>query len=163
MDEIDNMFYSSFEKTFLVSAYLNNDLDTYNELVKKYPEYENIDMFIDISKEAFEHFKNSKYCSFILKDSFFSLIDCTFKGYDELFITSENYDIYMYPLLSYDRSCMLYINVPKDFDEDPDKYKDDFIRYTIEAVAENYVIVLDEDAKGLSGQTLPNPDYVGND
>ena len=69
----------------------------------------------------------------------------------------------MYPLLSYDRSCMLYINVPEDFDKDPDKYKDDFIRYTIEAVAENYVIVLDEDAKGLSGQTLPNPDYVGDD
>ena len=52
-------------------------------------------MFINISKEAFEHFKNSKYCTFILKDSFFSLIDCTFKGYDELFITSENYDIYI--------------------------------------------------------------------
>ena len=75
MDEIDNMFYSSFEKTFLVSAYLNNDLDTYNALVKKYPEYENIDMFINISKEAFEHFKNSKYCTFILKDSFFFFLD----------------------------------------------------------------------------------------
>ena len=84
------------EKMLLISAYLNNDLDTYSKLVKQYHEYEHIDLFINIANHAFEHFKNSKYCSFILDDSFFSLIDCTFKGYDELYITSKdnNYTYY---------------------------------------------------------------------
>ena len=151
------------EKIILISAYLNNDLDTYSKLVKQYPEYEHIDLFIKIANQAFEHFKDSKYCSFMLDDSFFSLIDCTFKGYDELYITSKDDNIYMYPLISYDRSCMLYINVPEDFDEDPDKYKDEFIEDAIKAISENYVTTLDEDAKGLSGQTLPNPEYIGED
>ena len=152
-----------FEKTLLISAYLNNDLDTYSKLVKQYPEYEHIDLFIKIANHAFEHFKDSKYCSFMLDDSFFSLIDCTFKGYDELYITSKDNNIYMYPMITYDRSCVLYINVPKDFDEDPDKYKDEFIEDAIKAISENYVTTLDEDAKGLSGQTLPNPEYIGED
>lgn len=146
------------EKTLLISAYLSNDLNTYSKLVKRYTEYEHIDLFINIANHAFEHFKNSKYCSFILDDSFFSLIDCTFKGYDELYITSKDENIYMY-----DRSCVLYINVPKDFDEDPYKYKDEFIEYAIMAISENYVTTLDEDAKGLSGQTLSNPEYIGED
>lgn len=148
-------------KLLLISAYLNNDLDTYSKLVKQYPEYEHIDLFIKIANHAFEHFKDSKYCSFMLDDSFFSLIDCTFKGYDELYITSRDNNIYMYPMISYDRSCMLYINVPEDFDEDPDKYKDEFIEDAIKAILENYMTTLDEDAKGLSGQTLPNPEYIG--
>lgn len=151
------------EKIILISAYLNNDLDTYSKLVKKYPEYEHIDLFIKIANHAFEHFKSSKYCSFMLEDSFFSLIDCTFKGYDELYITSKDDNIHMYPMINYDRSCVLYINVPKDFDEDPDKYKDEFIEDAIKTIAENYVITLDEDSKGLSGQILPNPEYIGED
>lgn len=69
----------------------------------------------------------------------------------------------MFPLLNYDRSCMLYIEVPEDFDEDPNKYKDDFILQAIKATAENYLITLDEDAKGLSGQILPNPNYIKED
>ena len=150
-------------KMLLISAYLNNDLDTYSKLVKQYPEYEHIDLFINIANHAFEHFKDSKYCSFMLDDSFFSLIDCTFKGYDELYITSKDNNIYMYPMINYDRSCVLYINVPEDFDEDPDKYKDEFIEDAIKAISENYVTTLDEDAKGLSGQTLPNPEYIGED
>lgn len=151
------------EKTQLVFAYLNNDLDTYSKLVKQYPEYEHIDLFIKIAEHAFQHFKSHKYCSFTLDDSFFSLIDCTFKGYDELYITSKDDNIYMYPMINYDRSCMLYINVPEDFDEDPDKYKDEFIEFAIIAIAENYVSTLDEDAKGLSGKILPNPEYIGED
>ena len=150
-------------KMLLISAYLNNDLYTYSKLVKQYPEYEHIDLFIKIANHAFEHFKYSKYCSFMLDDSFFSLIDCTFKGYDELYITSKDNNIYMYPMINYDRSCVLYINVPEDFDEDPDKYKDEFIEDAIKAISENYVATLDEDAKGLSGQTLPNPEYIGED
>ena len=150
-------------KMLLISAYLNNDLDTYSKLVKQYPEYEHIDLFIKIANHAFEHFKYSKYCSFMLDDSFFSLIDCTFKGYDELYVTSKDNNIYMYPMIMYDRSCVLYINVPEDFDEDPDKYKDEFIEDAIKAISENYVTTLDEDTKGLSGQTLPNPEYIGED
>ena len=150
-------------KMLLISAYLNNDLDTYSKLVKQYPEYEHIDLFIKIANHAFEHFKDSKYCSFMLDNSFFSLIDCTFKGYDELYVTSKDNNIYMYPMINYDRSCVLYINVPEDFDEDPDKYKDEFIEDAIKAISENYVATLDEDAKGLSGQTLPNPEYIGED
>lgn len=151
------------EKIILISAYLNNDLNTYSKLVKQYPEYEHIDLFIKIADKVFEHFKDSKYCSFVLEDSFFSLIDCTFKGYDELYITSKDNNIYMYPMISYDRSCVLYINVPEDFDEDPYKYKDEFIEDAIMAISENYVTTLDEDTKGLSGQTLPNPEYIVED
>ena len=66
-------------------------------------------------------------------------------------------------MIMYDRSCVLYINVPKDFDEDPYKYKDEFIEYAIIAISENYVTTLDEDAKRLSGQTLSNPEYIGED
>lgn len=44
-------------KMLLISAYLNNDLDTYLKLVKQHPEYENIDLFIKIAHHAFEHFK----------------------------------------------------------------------------------------------------------
>lgn len=151
------------EKVLLISAYLNNDLDTYSKLVKQYPEYEHIDLFIKIANHAFEHFKDAKYCSFILDDSFFSLIDCIFKGYDELYVTSKDENIYMYPLISYDRSCILYINVPEDFDENPYKYKDEFIEYAIKAISENYVTTLDEDTKGLSGKTLSNPEYIPED
>lgn len=151
------------EKILLISAYLNNDLDTYSNLVKQYPEYEHIDLFIKIANHAFEHFKDSKCCSFVLDDSFFSLIDCTFEGYDELYITSKDPNIYMYPMISYDRSCILYINVPEDFDETPDKYKDEFIEDAIKVISENYVTTLDEDTKGLSRQTLPNPEYIGED
>ena len=159
-----NNFIETIEKFYLINAYLKNDLDTYNKLVKKYPEYEHIELFIKISELAFENFKESRYCTFDIPDNFFSLIDCTFKGYNnKVYITSENLDINIFPLLNYDRSCMLYIKVPEDFDEDPNKYKDDFILKAIKATAENYLTVLDEDAKGLSGKTLPNPDYIGED
>lgn len=163
-DAIEKNFIETVEKFHLINAYLKKDLNTYNKLLVKYPEYEHIELFIKISEKAFIHFKDSKYCSFDFPDNFFSLIDCTFKGYDsEVYITSENPDIDMFPLLNYDRSCMLYIEVPEDFDEDPNKYKDDFILQAIKATAENYLITLDEDAKGLSGQILPNPNYIKED
>jgi len=154
-------FVTSFEKETLVRAYMKNDSVTFNEYLNKYTEFKHIELFIKIAEAAFDHFKKNKMCTFnIAENDFFSLIDCTFKGYsDILFITSEDFDIYNYPLLNYDHSCMIYIEIPEDFDNDPDKYKDEFIKDTIKVVAENYLIVLEEDAKGLTGKTLPNPNY----
>ena len=161
----ENSFVESFEKHKLVESYINKDFEKFNELLLKYPEFKKIDIFIKIAEAAFENFKDSKYCTFnIDEDDFFSLIDCTFKGYSPiLYITSENEDICDYPLINYDHSCMLYIEIPEDFNENSNKYKKNFIIDTIIAVYENYITVLDEDAKGLTGKTLPNPNYIGED
>lgn len=160
-EKSDIDFVTSFEKEALVRAYMKNDSATFNEYINKYPEFKHIEMFIKIAEAAFNHFKKNKMCTFnIPENDFFSLIDCTFKGYsDMLYITSEDFDMYNYPLLNYDHSCMLYIEIPEDFDNDPEKYKDEFIRDATLSIVENYIIVLKEDEEGLTGKTLPNPDY----
>lgn len=155
-------FIVNFEKRELINSYLDNNIEMFNELVKKYPEFNHIDIFIKIAQKAFEMFSKYKMCSFEVEgDDFFSLIDCTFKGYNDIiYIYSEDPNINNYPFLMYDRSCMIYIEIPKDFDEDPDKYKEEFIKDTIFVVAENYIKIKKEDELGLLGKTLLNPDYI---
>lgn len=161
-DIYDDLIKGS-EKIMLLNYYINNDMDEFNKLVVKYPEFNHIDLFIKLAKQAYEMFCNNKYCtSMLYEEDFFSLLDCTFRGYnDMLLIDSENYDTsYLYEYIRYDRSCMLYIKVPHDFDEDPTKYKNEFINQAILTIADNYVSVLREDEEGLSGKTIPNPDYI---
>ena len=155
-------FISSIEKNQLLDYYLKNDTENFEKLLVKYPEFNNIDKFIKIAESSYSHFCLNKYCTFnVEEDDFFSLIDCTFKGYDDmLYIMSEDDDINKYPYIVYDHSCMLYIYIPNDFDDNPSKYKEEFIHDTILAVAENYVIVSKEDEDGLTGKTIENPDYI---
>ena len=153
-----------FNKYLAIQSYLKGNKKPMHDLMNEYPEFEKIDLFIKIAEAAYNHFKETKYCSFEVEgDDFFSLIDCTFKGYDDaVYIMSENPDICDFPMLMFDHSCMLYIYVPEDFDEDPEKYKDEFIESAIYAVYENYVTVLKEDTNGLTGKSIPNPDYEPN-
>ena len=84
MEEIK--FVSFYEtKYFLLSSYMNNkDENAKEKLIEKYPVYEHIDIFIKIAEEAYNHFMKTKYCSFSMEcDNMFSLIDCTFEGYDD--------------------------------------------------------------------------------
>lgn len=118
-----------------------------------------------IAEMAFEHFKSNHYCSFYDDYSnFFSIIDCTFRGYsdeitNEIQIFAKDPEIYKWPLITYDRSCMLYICIPSSFDDDPDRMRNEFIEKAIEAIEENYIIIKTENELGLTGKTVENPEY----
>lgn len=160
---METNFEGVIEREELIKAYYNKDRAKFDELVNKHEEFIHIELFIRLAEMAYEHFVKSKYCTFMLNPDteFFSLVDCTFRGYSfMLYIDSEDENINDYPILNYDRSCMLYIEIPEDFDDDPTKYKNEFINDAILAIAENYKTVSEEDAQGLSGKQLPNPNYV---
>ena len=148
---------SFFEKRDLIQAYHNNDTEKLNSYIEKYPEYKYIKEFDNIAKEVFEYYKNGeRYFTFDCEYDFFNLVDSTFRGEsdDVLYITHEDEYIFLYPNLMYDRSCMLYIEIPNDFSDNPEKYRQEFIDNCILSIAKNYLTVKYEDENGLTGELI---------